>query len=373
MEAWVHDWLDDRSWLMILSVLAVAIAALGKSADWLVAQATELSLRAGVPRLVVGATILSLGTTTPEAAVSVLAAWRGAPDLALGNAVGSVICDTGLILGLAGLIGVLPIERRLISRQAWIQLAAGCLLVLASINWLDPTSILEHGSRLTQWWGWIFVCLLAVYLTWSIVSARKQTSGHPIELPDVEGLESGEIEAGGLKPQGGGHEPVPDVKLRRAARPGRIAMLLFGMLLAIAAVVVSAQVLIGAATVTAERVGVPKSVIAATLVALGTSLPELVVAITSVLRKQGELALGNVIGADILNVLFVAGAAAALTPGGLAVTPEFFRLQYPAMLTILVIFRGILLLNRGNTFPRSGSALLLLLYLLYLGLAFFNG
>jgi cation:H+ antiporter len=364
MEAWVHDWLSDRSWWIVLSVLAVAIAALGKSADWLVAQATELSLRAGVPRLVVGATILSLGTTTPEAAVSVLAAWRGAPDLALGNAVGSVICDTGLILGLAGLIGVLPIERQLISRQAWIQLAAGCLLVVASINWLAPMSMLESGSQLTQVWGSVFLSLLAVYLTWSIVSARKETSGHPIELPPVEGLEAAQLAADGAQ---------PDLRLRRAARPGRIAVLLVGILLAIAAVVVTAQVLIGAATVTAERVGVPKSVIAATLVALGTSLPELVVAITSVLRKQGELALGNVIGADILNVLFVAGAAAALTPGGLAVTREFFVLQYPAMLTILVVFRSILLISRGDNFPRAGSALLLLLYLLYLGLAFFNG
>lgn len=369
MEAWVHDWLSDRSWLIVLAVLAAAIAALGKSADWLVAQATELSLRAGVPRLVVGATILSLGTTTPEAAVSVLAAWRGAPDLALGNAVGSVICDTGLILGLAGLIGVLPIERRLISRQAWIQLAAGCLLVIASINWLAPGSLLESGSQLTQWWGSVFLALLAVYLTWSIVSARSQTGGHSIELPELEGVADAPVEG----PTRASQETVQDLKPRRSARPGRMTVLLVGIVLAIAAVVVSAQVLIGAATVTAERVGVPKSVIAATLVALGTSLPELVVAITSVLRKQGELALGNVIGADILNVLFVAGAAAALTPGGLAVTPEFFILQYPAMLAILVIFRSILLTNRSDRFPRAGSALLLLLYLLYLGLAFFNG
>ena len=100
----IRAWLNPQRNLVLLAVLIVSIAVLGKSADWLVDLAVGLSLRLGLPRVIVGATIVSLGTTAPEAAVSVLAAFAGRPGLAMGNAVGSIICDTGLILGLACLI-----------------------------------------------------------------------------------------------------------------------------------------------------------------------------------------------------------------------------------------------------------------------------
>ena len=315
-------------WLFLL--LVASIAVLGKSADWLVRAAVVLSRKSGLPKVIVGATVVSLGTTTPEAAVSVFAALRGNPGLALGNAVGSVICDTGLILGLSSLLGRLPLQQKILSRQGWIQLGSGVLLVLACFPWFASGELFREGGRLSQLMGIVFLVLLGVYLRQSIVWVRREQDRSAVE--ELEG--------------------VPDVSL---------PLILSRLVGAVILVVVSSHFLIAAATETAQRFGVPASVIAATLVAFGTSLPELVTAITAVRRQHGDLALGNVIGADILNVLFVAGAAASVTPGGLQAGPIFFTLLFPAMLSLLVTFRlGIFFSHQ--TFKRSFGLLLLLLY-----------
>ena len=120
MEAWIHSFVSELHGLLLVGVIIVMIGSLGKSADWLVSEVVVLSERSGLPKVVIGATIVSIGTTLPEAAVSVLAALKGQPTLALGNAVGSIICDTGLILGLACLISPLPLLRSMVNRQGWL-------------------------------------------------------------------------------------------------------------------------------------------------------------------------------------------------------------------------------------------------------------
>ncbi len=154
--------------------------------------------------------------------------------------------------------------------------------------------------------------------------------------------------------------PLDELEDRQDAS---VVLILTKLLGAITLVIGSSHILVATAVETADRFHVPESVIAATLVAFGTSLPELVTAITAVRRKHGDLAIGNVIGADILNVLFVAGAAASVTSGGLEAQPHFFTLLFPAMLGILVTFRlGVY--YSGKTFRRSFGLLLLLFYLL---------
>ena len=120
MEAWIHSFVSELHGLLLVGVIIVMIGSLGKSADWLVSEVVVLSERSGLPKVVIGATIVSIGTTLPEAAVSVLAALKGQPTLALGNAVGSIICDTGLILGLSCLISPLPLLRSMVNRQGWL-------------------------------------------------------------------------------------------------------------------------------------------------------------------------------------------------------------------------------------------------------------
>lgn len=306
MEQWLEHLIVGIPSIGLLLIVAVMLYTLGKGADWLVDEAVVLSTRWGLGKAVIGATIVSIGTTTPEAAVSVFSAIQGKPDLALGNAVGSIICDTGLILGLASLIAPLSFNRQLASRLSNVQVGAGILMVLACFPWSSPAVVFSQGGNLPQIMGFIFVVLLGLYVWQSI----RWASSTPTEDEEVS-------------EQNGSSAFVTLLKLI-----GSIAI-----------VVISAQILIPAVTVLAERFNVPKAIIAATVIAFGTSLPELVTAITAVRRGHGELAVGNIIGADILNVLFVAGVAASATPTGLQATAKFFQFLFPAMVIILIVFR----------------------------------
>ena len=139
---------NQPSWALGVEILAI-LAILGKAADWLVGEAVVLSERSGLPKVIIGATVVSLGTTAPEAAVSVLAALQGNPEVALGNATGSIICDTGLILGIACLILPLKLPRQIVNRQGWLQFGAGILLVAACWPW-DGSNPFKTGGVLPQ-------------------------------------------------------------------------------------------------------------------------------------------------------------------------------------------------------------------------------
>jgi cation:H+ antiporter len=282
--------------------------------------------------------VVSLGTTSPEAVVSVKAAWQGDPGLALGNGIGSIICNTALIFGICCLIKPLPINRFVLNRHGLIKLGAGVLLVIVSlIAWAVAGSIQE--AVLGRWVGLLFLALLIIYMYLSVRWSRQ----HP-EI--VEGV-------GTLAPDA---PPLPAKrKLARAFLD--LALLAFGLGL----VVGGSEVLIGSVKVIATRANIPQSVIAVTLVAFGTSLPELVTALVSIAKGHSELLVGNVVGANILNVLFVVGASAVAAP--LRVGIEFFVLFFPAMLVVQILFR---LFSRysGDTFKRWYGIPLLAVYVI---------
>ena len=271
MDEALSHFFSQVHWSVLLASIAVSLLVLGKAADVLVDKAVEVSESLRIPPMVVGATIVSLGTTAPEAAVSVLAAIEGSPGLALGNAVGSVIADTGLILGLACLIAPLKLDPKIVNRQGWIQIGSGVLLVLLSVPWSRPDQLFTAGGTLGQSSGFVLLALLAAYLYVSVRWAGQQRA-----VTD---------ETGGVD-------------------RGPAWLTLVQLVIAVGFVVISAHLVIPGVEEAAMRVHVPESLIAATLVAFGTSLPELVTAVTAARRGHGELAVGNVIGADILNVLF---------------------------------------------------------------------
>lgn len=337
MEEALAEFIGRLSWPPLAIVIAGSLGLLAQGADWLVKEAVALSERSRIPKVVIGATIVSLGTTAPEAVVSVLAAVQGKSGLAMGNAVGSIICDTGLILGLACLISPLPLDRSVVNRQGWIQLGAGCALIAASFPWADPGAALATGGRLSQPTGLLFLLLLGGYLWLTVHWSRRIRAVRQLEIEVVETREE-DVEA-----------PLAKILLKLAT--------------AIALVVGSSWVLIPAVSEAAVRLNVPESVIAATMVAFGTSLPELVTAVTAARTGHGELAVGNVIGADILNVLFVAGAAASVTPGGLQTPGHFFTLYFPSMMLVLLVFRiGVFLSD--DRLKRPFGAVLLATYVL---------
>ena len=304
MPGLIHSWLVALPTGMLLVLLVASVALLGKAADIMVGQAVSLARLWGLPPVIIGATIVSLGTTLPEVVVSVLAALRGSSGIALGNAVGSIICDTGLILGLAAVLSPLPLNRVIVSRQGWIQVAGVCLLVFLCTPLGSPFKAFSEGGVLPVWGGWIFLACLAWYLWLQIRWGLLSRSEYP------------------------GEKLSPKIS--------KIIILLPVSFLALA---LSSEILIVAASEIAVRLSIPESVIAVTLVAFGTSLPELVTAVAAVRKGHGEIAVGNIIGADILNAFLVAGASAAASQTGLKAGPEFFTRSFPVMLLVIIIFR----------------------------------
>lgn len=331
MEALVHSLVSGKSLWILVPIAVAALALLAKGADVLVEEAVNLSSRWGIPKALIGATIVSLGTTLPEAAVSVAAAIGGNSGLAMGNAVGSVITDCGLILGLAALIAPLPIERKTVNRQGWIQVGTGVLLVVAVFPFSSPSTVFSGGGLLSQGTGFVFLGLLVAYM-YSTIRFSRKADGETLDFAET---------------------------VHESGDSGFVAFLKLGA--GIALVIVSSQLLIPTVEEIATRIGVPEAVIAATLVAFGTSLPELVTALSAVRKGHGELALGNVIGADILNVLFVAGASAAVTRGGLLVEPRFFILLFPGMLCLFLAFRMGVYVSKG-TLGRGFGVVMISIY-----------
>ena len=336
-------WFIGRSQLLLLLFGAIGIVLLAKGADWLVEGASGLAYRFGMSKVIVGATIVSLGTTSPEAAVSVMAAWSGEPGLALGNAMGSVIADTGLIFGIGCLMAVLPADRFVLSRQGWVQFGSGVLLAALCYGAFAVSG--DHAA-LGRWVGFLLLALLAAYMYISVKWSREHRSGEPFQA-------NGEAE------------------VQQRSSEGPLKLTVF-VLIGLAVVIVSSRVVILSVSELAEvHWHVPKVVIAATLVALGTSLPELVIGITSVLKGHKEILVGNVIGADILNVLFVIGASAAAAPLPLvehsAKIPRIaLYVHLPTMLLILVLFRiFIFSATRRGSFRRWYGIPLVGIYIAY--------
>lgn len=310
MEHWIPDQaFEAMPQIMLILIAAAAISYLMKGADWLVDSAAGLASLLGIPKVIVGATIISLGTTSPEAAVSVMAAWGGDAGLALGNAVGSIIADTGLIFGLGCILVVLPADPFVLKRQGCIDIISVFLLAA-----LCYTMFAMYGqdAALGRGVGYLLVILLVLYMVISVRWSKQ----HP-----------------GDKTSGEDEDTVNFSPWK-----------LIGMgFLGLALVILSSRFVIGSVKELATTWDVPQVVIAATLVAFGTSLPELVVGMTAIYRGHGELLVGNIIGADILNVLFVVGAAAVARPLFIisenANVPEILLyLHLPTMLIMITLF-----------------------------------
>lgn len=320
----------------LLVAMVICIYVLSKGADYMIDGAVSLAMRTGMPRIVIGATIISLGTTMPEAFVSVLAAWTGNPGLALGNGVGSIICDTGLIFGLMCILSPIPVKRYILNRTGWVQVGAATLLVVLSVlAWIATDGNPVLGRPV----GLLFLALLGGYLYMAYRWARQGSTDSKDEEEEAE-------------------EEL-DWPVGKS-----LAFTFLGLL----GVIASSRFLVPCAAEGASRMGVPQDVIAATLVALGTSLPELMTAITAVRKGHPQIMVGNVVGADVLNCLFVIGAASFAKP--LAIPPNFFTFHFPAMLLILYSFRLFIYMNKDGWFKRWQGVWLLGIYASYLVLQY---
>ena len=277
---------------MLVPVLLflLGLLLLIKGGDWFVDGATGIARRFHIPEIIVGATVVSIGTTLPEVMVSATSAVMGHGEIAYGNAVGSVICNTALISALTLAILPGPIDRKSFRTPvAFFFLAAAFYILNAYLF-----------GGFARWSGAVLLLIFAVYM---IVTVRQGLSGAGRDkgAPSDGGTSSGE----GAEKDGRPIEPV---------RAHPLWLDLFLLAAGAAFIAFGADLLVDNGTKIAEALGVPESVIALTFVALGTSLPELVTAITSLAKGHGALSLGNVVGANLFNLVLVSGLAITLNP-----------------------------------------------------------
>jgi len=319
-----HPFIDSHP-LAALAVLAVAFLVLSKCAGLFVDAAVALAWKLGLSKLVIGIVLVAMATTTPELSVSLLSAIRGQAEIALGNAIGSVICDDGLALGLAGVVSAVPIA---VSRD--VLRSSGLFLVIVSIL---SFVFVGHDLTLSRAEGAILLALFAVYM-FRLVRSQK---GKPLDdLEVAEGIEQ--------------------------AKHRRLGALAGMFVLALAGIIVASEFVVASATSLARAAGIPESVVALTLVALGTSIPEVATCITAARKGHGELAVGNILGADILNICWIAGASALANDLTLGRREVFF--MFPAMFVVVGLM--LVMLRVGHRLTRAKGAVLLLAYVIYL-------
>ena len=261
---------------MLVPVLLflVGFVALIKGGDWFVDGAVGIAHRFHLPELLIGATVVSIGTTLPEVMVSSQAALEGNSGISYGNAIGSIICNASLIAAIT--MAVKP------GKVNWKSFLIPSIFFGAAA--LIYTIIAYVSGSFTRWEGILFLGIFVIYMVYSTIHMKK----HP-EDSEEEGEE----------------EEIKE-------RPFWQELLL--LVVGAAVIAVGARLLVDNGTLIAQALGVPDSVIGLTMVALGTSLPELVTAITSLVKGHGALSLGNVIGANLFNIVLVSGMAITINP-----------------------------------------------------------
>ncbi|MBO5790763.1 MAG: calcium/sodium antiporter, partial [Clostridia bacterium] len=316
---------------MIVPVLlfALGLVLLIKGGDWFVDGACGIAKRFHLPEILIGATVVSIGTTLPEVMVSATAAVQGSGEIAYGNAIGSIICNTSLIAALTVAIRPSKINKKPL-------LIPVCFFFGAAIFYSLVAYLTGYFSLLV---GIILLATFAVYMGISIWQAFK----NPEKTEEPESLELPEAEAPSSK----------------KALVKEIVLLIVGAAL----IAVGARLLVDNGTLIAEKLGVPESVIALTFVALGTSLPELVTAITSLLKGHGSLSLGNIIGANLFNLVLVSGVSVALSPFAVPSSSQIAGMNTSLVLEIPLMFGVMLLLTvpaliRGKLSRVQGISLL---------------
>lgn len=278
--------------MLVLVLFAVGLVCIIKGGDLFVDAASWIAEASGIPKFIIGATVVSFATTMPEMLVSVFSAFEGSADIAVGNAVGSVTANTGLIMCLSLVCMSCNMPRRQFGVKAGLLLAAVALLYAFTRD--SSLSIVESV---------IIMLVFVGFTAESIIAAkREQGTEQPDERPDTNGK--------------------------------NIALNIGKFILGAAAIVLGAQLLIDNGSALAVMIGVPDSVIAATMIAIGTSLPELVTTITAIRKKQSSLSVGNIIGANIMDLTLIMPMCSLLMGKPLAVENQGMLLDIPACLVV---------------------------------------
>ena len=341
--------------LIPVILFIVGLACLIKGGDWFVDGASSLARKFRLPELLIGATVVSIGTTLPEVMVSTMSALSGHGEIAYGNAIGSVICNTALIAAITIAVKPGPVDPKTLKVPvAFFYIAAAIYCIAAYMM-----------GRFTRPMGLIMLTVFAAYMVVNVRSMMS-SSGSRARSGDEQAPE--EPDGGSDVGSDGGSGGSPDEK-EEAEKDMSMGKILIFLVAGAALIAVGAHLLVDNGTLIAQALGVPESVIALTFVALGTSLPELVTAITSLAKGHGALSLGNVIGANVFNLVLVSGVSVTLAPFSVPQSAVFMGhnasliLEIPVMMLVMSILT-IPTLIRGKL-TRTQGILLLAIYAVF--------
>lgn len=326
--------------LIPILLFAVGLVMLIKGGDWFVDGATGIARRFKLPEILIGATVVSIGTTLPEVMVSAGAALGGSGEIAYGNAIGSIICNTSLIAAITIAIKPCKVEKKtLILPAIFFTIAAAFYVTISYVT-----------GYFDRWVGIALLSLFVVYMTVTVVNMLRS--------PKEEHAE-GETVAETHEKLSFGMELWAQISGKRTSVIREVILLVVGAVV----IAFGADFLVDNGIIIAEKLGVPQTVIALTFVALGTSLPELVTAITSLIKGHGALSLGNIIGANLFNLVLVSGVSITISPFNVPTTSTLFGqnaslvLDIPVMLSVMAILL-IPTFIRGKLSKVQGIALL---------------
>lgn len=299
-----------------IALLIVGFVMLTKGADWFVDGSSALAFRLGIPQLVIGLTIVAMGTSAPEAAVSITSALKGNEGITVGNVVGSNIMNILLILGIASVIVPLAVQKS--TRMIEIPYMIAITVLFGVLGYT--------GEMVTRVEGGILWIAFLIYLGYLLWMAKK-----------------------------GKEDNEPDEKQK--SLPVQLLMILVGLV----CIVLGSDFVVDGATEIAKVIGISERIIGLTIVAFGTSLPELVTSIAAARRGNADIAIGNIVGSNVFNILFVAGTSALISP---VVFESKFVLD-TAVATATAVLLLVCVCNKEGKLKRAGGIIMLLAYAAY--------
>lgn len=299
-----------------IALLIVGFVMLTKGADWFVDGSSALAFRLGIPQLVIGLTIVAMGTSAPEAAVSITSALKGNEGITVGNVVGSNIMNILLILGIASVIVPLAVQKS--TRMIEIPYMIAITVLFGVLGYT--------GEMVTRVEGGILWIAFLIYLGYLLWMAKK-----------------------------GKEDNEPDEKQK--SLPVQLLMILVGLI----CIVLGSDFVVDGATEIAKVIGISDRIIGLTIVAFGTSLPELVTSIAAARRGNADIAIGNIVGSNVFNILFVAGTSALISP---VVFESKFVLD-TAVATATAVLLLVCVCNKEGKLKRSGGIIMLAAYAAY--------
>ncbi len=331
---------------IVLFILGAAVII--KGGDLFVDAAIWIAKVTGIPDIIIGATIVSLVTTLPEFFVSTIATVNGSPDIAIGNAIGSIICNTGLILAISMMIMPIKVEKKSFMSKASLMIMSTVLLLLFATN-----------GTINRIEGLVLVVVLIYYVHQNKKEAQKSM--------EITGEAAATMADESVK-----------VKPAKKEVTRNTMMFIVGTIL----IIIGANLLVTNIQIIAKYFQVPETIISLTVVALGTSLPELVTALTSISKKQGGVGVGNIIGANILNIVMIVSTCGIISKDGLVLTSRnieifgrrFINFHQTILLDIpvalLMMLLVILPITTYGKYTKKNGAMLLGVYVFYIGFLF---